>query len=479
MAEKKNNVHSRPNDAFLRKYGYVIRPSRSHPGMSAVYDRNGNPVSQAAYKRSVDAWNRSQQITRLENKRRATQKEPYQEQTDRYQTAKQTRRNQARLTQNEARRLQAQTERTLSGGAFSPSSIVGAAVRKYNHPERDFTSLMFTGYDSYGPNSGITTAKFAGEHPNASVLANLGFDTAIGAAAGIRRTGAQPGYEYAVDAYDFAGPTGRIAAGAEPAGLLGTRNLPSVRPGTEMVPIENPLQLGTRNLPAAYNGSALGPALRPRTTAQLSFSPNMTVRGSSEVVPYYRNPVASASGPIDLQYTGTDYITAPGSPGYFWYDIPMYFNQNYPRQYAQDVVPVQQIPDEIPSSPSGGNGSSGNGKGRSNKRNRGNQQYTPSLQEQIIPHNLGPAVFDAMLMENRTPDYLPQSQAADYGRTWAPVVDMDGNTIIHRERGYMNAEDPYAYAKRPEDVIPNTEMERIKNQDFDPRNYGFGGVFYI
>ena len=123
MAE---TLRAKPNAAFLRKYGYTIRRSKSNPNVGVVYDRNGNKVSKAAYQRSVDAWNKSQTAVRQENQRRAAQKEPYQAQSDSFRGRYQRGRN---LTKKEVRRLQSQTENVMSGAVISPSHILGAGRR--------------------------------------------------------------------------------------------------------------------------------------------------------------------------------------------------------------------------------------------------------------------------------------------------------------------------------------------------------------
>ena len=440
MPTPKNNqtLHAQPSRAFLDRYGYTIKAS-SQRGVGVVYDRNGRKVSPAEYQRSVSDWNRRQQTVRQENQRRATQKEPYQAQSDAMRGRYQRGRN---LTQKEVKRLQSQTENVMSGAVIAPSHILGAVGRKLaDWDNRDFSELLWTGYDDKGVNAGYVTDEFARNHPELATIANFAGDVALGAAAG-RFTGGEPGTRTAIDTYDYASPTLRLGTGEQPAGFLGTRSLPAVRGNSEVVPVETPLGIEGRRLPAVYSGSDIGPVRpNPSPRQQLSFSPNVTVRETSDVGFPRRQSAVGTRPPIDLEQTGTIYDVIPGNPLEFtprfpWWAWPDYYEGSTPIHHSLGEVTIIDAPSKPKRS---GNG---HGKNRSNTRNGGTAS---ALVEQAHP-DYGPAIPEAMLNENRIPDYSPAVLSMQRGREWSPVVDMNGNTIISGNNMVGNEYDSYKYS---------------------------------
>ena len=474
--KKKQGLRSKPNDAFLRRYGYTIKPSRSDPRVGVVYDRNGNIVKPAEYNANIERWNNAQRATRQESQRRATQKEPYQAQTDIHGSgsASRMRRQAAKLTPSEVHRLQSQTENVLSGGFLSPAHIAGAAARKIDDPSRDFTELWLTGYDDKGPNTGIVSADWAKEHPGWAIGANLLADLATG----VRFKSGTPEVRTSVDTYGYRSfePPMRV-------------NMESVNP-----------MLEGRKLPAVHGGSALEPVgMAFDQPPMLNRSPNIIVRPDGSVVPvetphsvvpYSRStsvvPYGRATNsPIDLVPTGSYTEVTPGVPGGFYYGVPGYPGvRRYYWPPSEDELPSNNIPGiEVTGTPPSGGGrpaspsTGGNGRGGAprTRRTTNGGQYTAAPEPVQEPRtDLGPAVLESQLLENRTPEYSPVLNAMSHQHGWSPVTDMNGNTIVvrgTREREVY----PDNYQNVPEfnEDSYNRMMEYMSQQE--PYEYGWGG----
>lgn len=477
---KNQKLHSRPNDAFLRKYGYTIRPSRSDPRVGVVYDRYGNIVKPAEYQRNVDSWNRLQQTIRQENVERRSGKvgNPQLERAaaGEVQRAKQHRKNE---------KFNRQVDTMFGGAVTSPSHIVGAVARKLADPDRSFMDLYLLGEDDKGYNAGLFTDTYASEHPNVATLGNLAADLATG----VRFRRGTPAEMRTVDTYGYRTleaphtptPQLRLTAG-EQSPLLDGRKLPVIHGGSSLEPVGPAF-----DQPKMLNRSG-NIIVRPDGTVVEVSTPHDVgpYRGSGTSVVVPRGPVVD--GPIDLINTGSYVETTPGTPGRFgytmpWYAFPSYYD-NMHMNIPDDDYYGGSLPDITVTAPSPKGGGSGKGKTRGKGRTSGIDatgaaNTSVSAAEQRIPNNLGPAVDAAILSENRAPDYGPTANVIAHGRKWNPVVDMNGNTIIPGwnivNGEAVRAQNPgvtdLSYQYVPKD--DQETLDRILNE------YGFGGVFFI